>query len=86
MHFDTSNGMESNTVNSLYMGSKGRLWVATIAGIATSMIRQSKLEIYNHKQGLIKKMSEIIIEDKKGKFGSVKTEELPNGKVMKRDF
>lgn len=33
MRFDTSNGMESNAVNSLYIDSKGSLWAATRAGI-----------------------------------------------------
>ena len=54
MRFDTSNGMESNAVNSLYIDSKGSLWAATRAGIVyISDTKNPKLKIYNHKQGLI---------------------------------
>ena len=67
MRFDTSNGMESNAVNSLYIDSKGGLWAATRAGIAhISDTSNPKLEIYNHNQGLIDENVRSIIEDEKG--------------------
>lgn len=87
MRFDTSNGMESNAVNSLYIDSKGSLWAATRAGIVyISDTKNPKLKIYNHKQGLIDENVRSIIEDEKVLSGSVPMEELLNGKVMKRDF
>ena len=67
MRFDTSNGMGSNAVNSLYIDSKGSLWAATRAGIAhISDTSNPKLEIYNHNQGLIDENVRSIIEDEKG--------------------
>ena len=49
------------------MDSKGRLWVATRAGIVhINDTSNPKLEIYNHKQGLIDENVRSIIEDKKG--------------------
>ena len=67
MRFDTSNGMESNAVNSLYIDSKGSLWAATRAGIVyISDTKNPKLKIYNHKQGLIDENVRSIIEDEKG--------------------
>lgn len=67
MHFDISNGMESNAVNSLYIDSKGSLWATTRAGIAyISDTKNPILKIYNHKQGLINENVRSIIEDEKG--------------------
>lgn len=67
MRFDTSNGMESNAVNALYIDSEGNLWAATRAGIVhISDTSNPTLEIYNHKQGLIDENVRSLIEDEKG--------------------
>ncbi len=67
MRFDTSNGMESNAVNALYIDSEGNLWAATRAGIVhISDTSNPTLEIYNHKQGLIDENVRSLTEDEKG--------------------
>lgn len=69
MQFDTTNGMSTNAVNSLYLDQKGRLWAATRAGIAyISNTSNPKIEVFDHKQGLINENVRAIIEDKQGKI------------------
>ena len=69
MQFDTTNGMNTNAVNSLYLDKKGGLWAATRAGIAyIANPSKPQIEIFNHKQGLINENVRAIIEDKQGKI------------------
>lgn len=48
MRFDTSNGMKSNAVNSLYQDRKGQLWAATRSGIV--YIKDTSAPIINYIQ------------------------------------
>lgn len=69
MQFDTTNGMNTNAVNSLYLDNKGGLWAATRAGIAyIPNPLKPQIEIFDHKQGLINENVRAIIEDKQGKI------------------
>jgi signal transduction histidine kinase/DNA-binding response OmpR family regulator/sugar lactone lactonase YvrE len=65
---ESKNGFCSNSVNSLYMDSRGSIWVATRKGIAC--IEDSNLpeqyECYNEKQGLQDSYVRAIQEDKDG--------------------
>lgn len=86
MQFDTTNGMLTNAVNSLYLDKNGGVWAATRAGITyIKDTAKPKIEILNYKQGLINENVRAIIEDKQGKSGSVPMEALPNGKKKRKD-
>lgn len=67
MRFDTSNGMASNAVNSLYIDKKGGLWATTRAGIVhISDTSNPQLEVLG--QGLIDENVRAIMEDNKGEI------------------
>ena len=67
MKFDTTNGLATNAVNSLYLDKKGGLWAATRAGIAhIDNTSKPQIEILDHRQGLINENVRAIIEDKQG--------------------
>lgn len=69
MRFDTSNGMASNAVNSLYMDKKGGLWATTRAGIVhISDTSNPQLEVLGQEQGLIDENVRAIMEDNKGEI------------------
>lgn len=69
MRFDTSNGMASNAVNSLYMDKKGGLWATTRAGIVhISDTSNPRLEVLGQEQGLIDENVRAIMEDNKGEI------------------
>lgn len=69
MQFDTTNGMLTNAVNSLYLDKNGGVWAATRAGITyIKDTAKPKIEILNYKQGLINENVRAIIEDKQGKI------------------
>lgn len=69
MQFDTTNGLITNAINSLYLDKKGRLWAATRAGIVSiSNTSRPQIEILDHRQGLINENVRAIIEDKQGKI------------------
>lgn len=69
MQFDTTNGLITNAINSLYLDKKGGLWAATRAGIVhISNTSKPQIEILDHRQGLINENVRAIIEDKQGKI------------------
>ncbi len=67
-HLEKANGFCSNAINSLFLDSKGRMWIATRNGLAfcEDTNKPDRYETYDENQGLESSSVNSILEDNLG--------------------
>ena len=66
-HWDTSNGLLSDLVRTLYLDSEGTMWIGT-AGGGLSWCRQGQMTTFTTREGLPDNTISEILEDDKGRL------------------
>jgi ligand-binding sensor domain-containing protein/signal transduction histidine kinase len=91
LHLDTSNGLLSDLIRTLYLDGEGTLWIGT-AGGGLSWWRQGRIATFTTREGLPDNTISEILEDGKGRLwlgsnrgincvGKVELDELAKGKI-----